>query len=66
MKCFATMDINQHMDIIRHIEDDEYDEVKKMLKNVEKMELVYAAKLPLVENYNDIIELWKTFSIVRL
>lgn len=57
MKCFASINEDQHINVIEHIDNTEYNKVKGILQNVGKIELIYSAKFPLVENYKEIVDL---------
>lgn len=58
MKCIATFyKEKQEFNILEHITDKEYDKIKMLLKNIDKIKLIYSAKIPLIENYKEIVNL---------
>ena len=57
MKYFASMNDGLNINIIREIDENEYQAANNILRSMERLVLIYSSKFPLYENYKEIIEL---------
>lgn len=55
------MDDKKHISVIRAISEDEYNQISEIIKDMERIEFIHSAKAPLVENYQEIMNLVESY-----